>query len=459
MNVITDYKAITEGPPRVRPKPEPCTITSDQAEAWTETRTVLLLACPAFSHILYTMMNPHHREDVVLWTKDVPIAAVDGVTLFLNPDRFFKYTLIERVFIVAHEILHCMFNHCGIMHGFATRGKIGYLDGTFLKYIGDLFNRAADLVINAMLIDSKVGAYNKDWLYDTNFAKAEDSVIEVYRRLFDEMTKRHGKGWEDKEPTITVVKGEGFDEHLQPGAEDGQDPTEAEQGRNETEWRTAIAAAAAAAQAQGKLPEVLKRLFGAILEPVVDWREQIQTFFARKTGQGGYDWRRPERRLIVRGLTSVLEGDSIFAPGRSGFGAGTIVVAGDTSGSIDYRPGSIGDKFLTEMAGILEAIRPKRMVIMWCDAAVGRVDEVEDACDIDHIRFLGAPGGGGTSFVPVFEEIKKMGLELDALVYLTDGDGTFPAGAPSYPVLWGDISSNKSKYPFGEVVDLKDLKH
>lgn len=46
-----------------------------------------------------------------------------------------------------------------------------------------------------------------------------------------------------------------------------------------------------------------------------------------------------------------------------------------------------------------------------------------------------------------------MGLEPDALVYLTDGHGTFPTQAPSYPVLWGNITPNY-KYPFGDVVDI-----
>ncbi|KAH2389053.1 hypothetical protein KXW64_007991, partial [Aspergillus fumigatus] len=234
---------------------------------------------------------------------------------------------------------------------------------------------------------------------------------------------------------------QGFDEHLDPGTSTGKDSQTASAERNPAQWDTEIAAGMAAAKAMGKLPAELQRALTDVLEPKVDWREKIQALFARKIGSGSFDWRRPDRRLITR---------DIYAPGRSGFGAGTVVVGIDTSGSIGPRE---LDMFMAEMSGILEDVRPKRLVIMWCDAAIGRVDECEDATDLMSIRAKGAPGGGGTSFIPVFEEITKMGLQPEALVYLTDGMGAFPNKEPAYPVIWGSIYP-ASKYPFGDVVDI-----
>lgn len=109
--------------------------------------------------------------------------------------------------------------------------------------------------------------------------------------------------------------------------------------------------------------------------------------------------------------------------------------------------------FLAEVAGILEEIKPKRLLMMWCDAKVHRVDECDDAGDLNTIRAKGAPGGGGTAFEPVFDRIKKEGLEPECLVYLTDGMGSFPHQQPSYPVIWGNIYKG-SKYPWGDVVDI-----
>ena len=109
--------------------------------------------------------------------------------------------------------------------------------------------------------------------------------------------------------------------------------------------------------------------------------------------------------------------------------------------------------FLAEVSGILEEVRPKRLVLIWCDAAIGRVDELNDSSDLANVRKQGAPGGGGTSFVPVFDWINNEGLTPDALVYLTDGLGVFPTRAPNFPVIWGSIYP-QAKYPWGDVVDV-----
>lgn len=410
----------------------PVALTPDQTKKWTETRTALLWQAPAFSHILYSMMNRSGGEVLALFTKDVPIAATDGVNLILNPDEFFKFNLQERVFVCAHEILHCILDHCGLIHAFNARGKVGYASGKSLPWKPELMNVATDLVINDLLVEGKVGKIPKDVLHDTKVATGKDSAVDAYAKIF-----KDGNG-------IGGAKGNSFDQHLAPGAGSGQDPTTASQDRNPVEWKTAIAAAAASARARGLLPAGLERVFGEILEPSVSWSEKIEALFARKIGSGGYDWRRPDRRLITRD-------DPVFAPGRSGHGAGTVVVAVDTSGSIGPK---ILDGFFAEMSGILEDVRPKRLIVLWCDAKVHRHDELEDAGDLNVVRSKRAPGGGGTAFEPVFEWIDQEGLTPDALVYLTDGYGSFPKGAPTYPTIWGSISKGV-KYPFGDVVDVE----
>jgi len=386
------------------------------------------------------MLDNANSKHVAMFTRDVPIAATDGSNLLLNPDTFFKFNLNKRIFIVTHEIMHCIWDHCGLMHRFIRRGKVSYPDGTSLPYDQMTMNIATDLVINDLLIESKIGEFDKDWLHDTSIATGRDSAIDAYKKVFKKKKKGGGGGGDGDGPPC---KGSGFDEHLKPGTVQGKDAQEAASGRNEVEWTTQVAAAANAAKLQGKLPAGLERLLGEILEPKVDWKDKIAALFARKVGSGSYDWRRPDRRLIVR---------DIYAPGRSGFGAGTVVIAIDTSGSIGERELNM---FFAEMAGILEDVKPKRLVVMWCDAKVHRVDEIEEPSDLTELRKKGAPGGGGTSFIPVFDEMQKLGLDnVDALVYLTDGYGSFPRQPPEYAVIWGCISNGAVKYPFGDVVDI-----
>ena len=427
----------------IKGAPEPCALTAQQDKLWDDTRAALMWNAPAFTHIFYTMMNCKDQKAYALFTKDVPIAATDGSALMLNPDTFFKYTLNERVFACAHEICHGIFNHCNMMHEWARRGKVVYPDGTSLPYIHELMNITMDLVINDMLIEGKVGAFNKDWLHDTSIATSKDSVVDAYKKVF----KKCGGGKKGDRPCDDGegpgIPGKRFDEHLEPGTSQGKDPTTAAQERNDIEWETQIKAAVAVGRAKGNLPAGLERLLGEVLNPVVDWKDKIRGLWARRPGAGGYDWQRADDELIIR---------DIFAPARSGHGAGVVVCANDTSGSI-------GDADLTlfygEMGGILEDAKPKHMVVMWCDAKVHRVDDVFSAGDLHDLRMQKAPGGGGTDFRPVFAKIKEMNLEIDTLIYLTDGIGDFPLEAPPYTVIWASIlPPGTVKYPFGEVVDV-----
>lgn len=405
----------------------PCELTAAQEKAWEQTRCALLFHCPAFTHIFYEMMNNAGSKHIALFTKDIPIAATDGSNLILNPDEFFKMDLQERVFVCAHEILHCVFDHCG--HGFRARmgGSVKYADGSKLPYDPQTANVAMDLVINDCLIDSRVGKFPTKGVHDKSLGTANDAWVDVYKKIFK---KQHPQG--------------GFDQHLDPGTSQGKDPGSANQQRNQGQWNQAVAAGAAAAKAMGKLPAGLERLLADVQEPQVDWREKIRSLFMRRLGADAYDWRRPDRRLISR------KTDPIYAPARSGYGAGTVVVGVDTSGSIG--PKEL-DMFFSEIAGILTDVVPKEVVIMWCDAQVHRVDYCDEVGDLNTVRCKGAPGGGGTSFVPVFDRIAELGIEPDALVYLTDGMGSFPGQAPSFPVIWGNIYEG-SKYPWGDVVDV-----
>jgi predicted metal-dependent peptidase len=432
-------------------KLEACALTPTQNKLWEETRVDLLWHCPAFTHILYNMLDTANQKTVALFTRDVPIAATDGSALMLNPDKFFEYNLKERTFIVAHEILHCILNHCVMMHGFRTRGKVAYPDGKEIPYIHELMNIAMDLVINDVLVQSKdnqgkaIFQYNKDWLHDPSKVTQADSSLDAYRKVYEE-AKKNGKIKQLQLGKISGGQaagqsGQGFDQHLNPGTSQGKDPHSASQERNEGQWQTAIAAAAAAAKAMGSLPAGLERLIKDILNPQVDWREHIKALFARKVGAGSFDWRKADRRLITR---------DIYAPARSGFGAGDIVVAVDTSGSIGEREVSM---FFAEMGGILEDLKPQRLFVLWCDAKIHRVDETSETSDLYDLRAKGAPGGGGTSFVPVFDWMDESGLRPDAVVYLTDGYGTFPPEAPAYPVIWGSITPEGGvNYPWGDVV-------
>jgi len=53
----------------------------------------------------------------------------------------------------------------------------------------------------------------------------------------------------------------------------------------------------------------------------------------------------------------------------------------------------------------------------------------------------------------LFEAIDQGGFTVSALVYLTDGDGTYPDYLPAYPVIW--VLNKKHSVPWGQKIDLE----
>lgn len=424
---------------------ERVTPTPAQRKAWVETKTLLLWSAPAFANVFFSMMAENRsgqKGDEVYWTRDPAVggvAATDDATMFLNPDGFCKYSLEERVFVCAHEIMHAILNHCGQLHLYGARGKINYVDGSSLPFDAKTMGVSMDLVINAALVDGGVGKISPEWLHDPKLATAMDSVATVYKRVYEDQQKSGGNGG-GKGPT-SKGKG-GFDEHLQPGTGQGKDPAQAQGDRNEAEWKMAVAAGANAARVQGKLPAGLQRFFDELLKPAVDWTEHVRMLMGRKVGNSRSSWDYLDEQLVVRG---------IGAPGRVGHGADTIVVGYDSSGSL-YSTESLM-KLMAEVGGIVDEVQPKRLVLIQCDA---RVHDVRECYDSEELKSVEVKGGGGTDFRPVFERIEEeFDGQIDCLVYLTDGYGSFPQDKPNYPVIWGNVSPPGAvNYPFGDVVDI-----
>ena len=120
-----------------------------------------------------------------------------------------------------------------------------------------------------------------------------------------------------------------------------------------------------------------------------------------------------------------------------------MVVAVDSSGSCDHAQNA----FAKEISGVLSSFQTK-ITTMYCDAKVYNVREYST----DELPIKLEPqGGGGTSFVPVFDYINKEGLQPACLVYLTDLYGRFPNEEPDYPVLWISIIKDEVA-PWGETV-------
>ena len=390
----------------------------------------LLVQQPFFANLLLS-------DTKIVWTDMVEVAATDSYHVFFNPKNIFARPLQEQVFILSHEIMHKVFLHCEMGDKFKKDGnKVRLTNGKTIDFDHSDMNIAEDYIINAMLDESGVGKTPADACLDRNLsAKGEESAIDVYGEYVKAKGKRKtnpsGPGGS---PGTGAISGGDVMAPLNPVT----DP--AEQQRREDDMKGKIAAAANAARAMGKLPAGIARMVGDFLEPKVSWQEALKTALTRRVGSDSYDWTQPDRRLIVR---------DIFFPRASSFGCGHVYVAADTSGSTYHQ----AEVFLSETAGLLEEMSPARVTLIWCDATVQRVDEIEDMDDLNHARKLGAQGGGGTDFRPVFKYIRDEGTDPAALVYFTDGYGSFPDLAPEYPVIWAMTTDYKP--PFGDIIPVE----
>jgi predicted metal-dependent peptidase len=200
-----------------------------------------------------------------------------------------------------------------------------------------------------------------------------------------------------------------------------------------------MAQAAQQAKAMGDLPGSIREMVEKVLYPPLDWRDLLRHFI-EVVAHKDYSWLCPSRRYLHHG---------IYLPGLFSKELGPIVIAIDTSGSIDL---DALNRFASEVSAVLEAFDTS-IDVLYCDTKV-RGHERYDQQDLP--LKLDPKGGGGTNFRPVFDWVGKKDMSPCCLVYLTDLEcNRFPGNAPDYSVLWVQTGERDWKVPFGEIVKLQ----
>ena len=241
--------------------------------------------------------------------------------------------------------------------------------------------------------------------------------------------------------------GDGGGQNNDPGGDGGVDDSpnntnngasQSQQNHEEAEWKQALAQAAHVAKQAGNLPADIERAMQELLEPVLPWKNILKRFMTEKCNDD-FSWKRGNRRFIAQGL---------YLPSRTSDDAmGAMVVTIDTSGSI-------GEKELTEfgseIAEIHKEVKPKELIVIYCDARVNHVDCFGPE---DELHFK-LHGGGGTDFRPPFKWLEDNQIQPRAFAYLTDGYGPFPEQEPDFPNIWC-INNHNVTPPYGEHIILE----
>lgn len=339
----------------------------------------------------------------------------------------------ELRFVVLHECYHKLYRHI-----------------TTWKHLYDKHpmaaNMACDYVINLKIVDE-----NAD-----GFAKLPDigaCIDEKYRdwdsaRVFNDLMKQAQEQSNGESGSSNggnsgnsgnLGKGKPIDSH---GWEEAEAMDAEEAKKLERDIDAAIRQGALAA---GKIGSGGDRVLGDLLEVKVNWREVLREFVSSFcTGNDYSTWRRPNRRYIGAGH---------YLPSGVSESVGELVLAIDTSGSIG---GVELARFLTEVKGIADTVKPERVRVLYWDTKVCRDEKYEQAELASLTSSTKPEGGGGTMVECVPKYMAEHNIKPQAVIVLTDGYLGGSWGSWSCPVLWCIQNNRHAKPSVGKYVHVED---
>ena len=379
--------------------------------------------------------------------------ATDGRSVWFNRDWCEGHGVEKTMGVIAHEVLHVVNRH------HLRRGERD----------AELWNAAADLLINRLLEDDKY-VLPQDGLFDRDRRYAGLPTETIYARLLEQQQQQAEQPSDRRSSSQASARGAsgsgnghdpaasgqtgsrakpdqgetGTGKGLSPARHWGEvrdliksngqrlNPTERVQAEHDLDVR--IRQAAAAAKRAGKFGTALREMV-EIATDRVDWRDKFRVAFDGILHRE-VSWARPNRRFMQHGM---------YLPGWRRTGAGRVGFVLDTSGSISANELSV---YTAAVLGILEETGPEVVALIQCDAEVQRIDYVQPGESCDRIE---VHGRGGTRFQPAFDWIAESGFGADAIVYATDLNCSDQPQDPGVPVIWLTPTSNRTM-PFGEIV-------
>jgi len=378
-----------------------------------------------------------YREDTTIKS-----ACTNGKEVRYNPAFVESLDIQEAMTLIAHEA-----GHGGLLHHL----RLGDRNP-------DLFNKAADYVVNLHLRDSEF-VLPPHVLIDNRFKGM--SVEHVYSIL--EREQQDNDDGDKQDDNQQQQSGGGDDGNGQPqngdnGDDSQQDATpwqddsqstpqewggveqydyEAEgqtQSEAEAEARQILVDALDAAQSAGTVPAGMETTIEKLVETTVPWEEVLQRFLTVQANND-YTWSTPNRRFLAMGF---------YLPALKNLEIGGVVFSIDASGSVTSRIRLV-EKIVSELQSASAIFKIPTTVIQ-CDT------EIQDTVDLEPDTVINVIGGGGTDFVPPFVWVNENMPDTKAMVYLTDGMcRSFPK-EPDYPTLWCVYDNDDFEPPFGEVL-------
>lgn len=353
---------------------------------------------------------------------DTPTAYTDGLNEVYGEKFIEGLNDPELRFLVLHETYHKLYQHLITWQHLAEEDA-------------SLANRAMDYVINLKIVDADDGKgfikFIKGGLLDEKFRGMDTAkVFATLKQDKQQGGNGAGNGSGDGQP---------LDSHDWDKAK-GMSDTRKKQLQRDLD--SAIRQGALLASKAGSGGD---RTLGDLLQPQVDWREQLREFVQTMcTGNDYSTWRRPNRRYVGMGH---------YLPSGVSESMGELVIAIDTSGSVGQRELTL---FLSEVAAVCEVAKPERLRVLYWDTSVCSA-ELYEQDELAGVATSTKPeGGGGTDVRCVSEYITKNNVKAQAVLVLTDGYLHGGWGSWDVPVMWCLINNKTTTAGVGTTIHIDD---
>lgn len=420
--------------------------------------------------ILATLAGALHTIAVgrgIIWTSKVSTGATDGCYIYISPAYFQGLgSDSQRAFLIGHEVLHIVLQHMWRGSLFKARG---YFNHQF-DWCHRTYNKAADYIINAMLVKMGLEMIEGGLLSD-DFS-ANDIAEEVYVKLFKQQDDEPESGEDDESDsddgdsdgesgdqgddsdddgsdagaggsgtgddesdesgdqdgggtgdTAGDESGsgepvrsdhDGHDEHLEPqysgdSAQDEADQQKADADEIQRDIEQAIDQAGSEGFDVEDLSGAVRKQGGGVVDPMSDdWADHLEAYFTAKAREGQNDWSRINRRKFT--LLGVV------APSHKG-SINRLAIIKDVSYSVSTRSLRLFD---AKIAELLDQVSPNEGTLV-----LPTNTKVIDSFDVysgDEYLDAGKTAGGGTYMSAGLDWIEENGENPDLTICFTDSD-------------------------------------
>lgn len=379
-------------------------MTDEIKKALLAAKVALLFRHPFFGNMAIRMKF----QDASSWC---PTAATDGRNFYYNRDFILSLSKKELLFLISHEVMHCILDHFGRRNG---------------RHSG-IWNMATDYAINGILVKEKVGEMPTRYVVPDKDDKnsAGSQRIGLYdQKYVDWPSEKIYKDLIDQAAEVVLS----WDHHIEMGEDAsgsrGDEPTMSEETLDEIrgEIRTSIMEAEAAAKSAGEdIPESIARIVRELTEPKMDWRNFLD-LHVKSTTKSDFTFSVPNRKTMTQG---------IILPGLITDETIECDICVDTSGSITK---DMLKDFFGEIKGIIDQF-PGYSIRIWSfDTKVYGYEEFtqDDEKEITDYIVEKLRGGGGTDFMCNWHFMEENDIKPQKLIMFTDGCPSGEWGVPGY---------------------------